>query len=87
MLFFKDDLPKSATKVASFTIDKLERKIHERRVVRAGKDFTLFIPNEDIDKIIKIVVSLGKSGLFIDGVTETVKHQIKQQEGRFLGLW
>ena len=35
-------------------------------------------------KLLKL--SLGKSGLLIDGVTETVKHQIKQQEGRFLGL-
>ena len=34
-------------------------------------------------KLLKL--SLGKSGLLIDGVTETVKHQIKQQEGRFLG--
>ena len=30
-------------------------------------------------------MSLKKSGLLIDGVTETVKLQIKQQEGKFLG--
>ena len=29
--------------------------------------------------------SLEKSGLLIDDTTETVKHEIKKQEGRFLG--
>ena len=37
----------------------------------------------DINKIIK---SLEDLGVFIDGVTETVKHEIKQQEGGFLGV-
>ena len=35
--------------------------------------------------IIKIIKSLGDSGVVIDGVTETVKHEIKKQEDRFLG--
>ena len=34
---------------------------------------------------IKIVKSLEDSGVLIDGVTETVKHEIKNQEGGFLG--
>ena len=48
------------------------------------KDFFLFISNEDMDDNIKIVELLEKLGLFIDGVTETVKHKIKKQEGGFL---
>ena len=36
--------------------------------------------------LIKIVESQEKSGLLIDGVTETVKHEIKKQEGGFLGV-
>ena len=36
--------------------------------------FTLFISNETMDDIIKIAESLEKSGLLIDGATETVKH-------------
>ena len=35
--------------------------------------------------IIKIIKSLETSGVLIDGVTETVKHEIKQQEGGFVG--
>ena len=36
----------------------------------------------DITKIIK---SLENSGVLLDGVTKTVKHEIKRQEGGFLG--
>ena len=44
----------------------------------AGRRFTLFISNEDMDDIIKIIESLEKSGLLIDGASETVKHEIKK---------
>ena len=38
-----------------------------------------------MNDIIKIIKSLEDSSVLIDGVTETVKHEIKKQEGRFLG--
>ena len=44
--------------------------------VRSGKGFNLFISNEDIDDIIKIVESPEESGLLIDGATETVKQEM-----------
>ena len=34
---------------------------------------------------IKIIKSLDDSGVLIDGVTRTVKHEIKNQEGGILG--
>ena len=46
---------------------------------------TLFFSNEDMNDIIKIVESLEKSHLLIDGATETVKFEIKKWEDRFLG--
>ena len=39
--------------------------------------FTLCILNEDMNDIIKIIKSLEDSGVLIDGVTETVKHEKK----------
>ena len=57
----KDVLPKLATKATSSAIVKLERKISRKDVVRASEWFTLFISNEDMDDIIKIVDSLEKS--------------------------
>ena len=38
-----------------------------------------------MDDFIKIVDPLEKSGLLIDEGNETVKHEIKKQEGGFLG--
>ena len=52
--------------------------------MRAGIGFTLFISNEDMNDIIRIKNSLEDPGVLIDGVTETIKHEIKKQEGRFL---
>ena len=53
--------------------------------VRAGKRLTLFISTEDMNDVIKIIKSLENSGVLIDGVTQTVKDEIKKQEGGFLG--
>ena len=39
-----------------------------------------------MDDIVKIIKSLENSGILIDGVSETVKHEIKKQEGGFLGM-
>ena len=36
------------------------------------------ISNEDIDDTIKVVESIEKSGLLIDGANETVRHRIKK---------
>ena len=44
----------------------------------------LFISNEDMTDIIKIIKLLEDSGVLTDRVIETVKHEIKKQEGRFL---
>ena len=52
----------------------------------AGKGFTLFISNEDMNDIIKIMKLLENSSVITDEVIETMKHEIKKkQEVRFLG--
>ena len=52
--------------------------------MRAGKGFTLFILNEVMNDI-KIIKALEDSRVLIDGVTETVKHEIVKSESGFLG--
>ena len=54
--------------------------------MRAGKGFILFISNEDMNDITKIIKSLQNSSVLTDVVTEVVNHEIKKQEGRFLEL-
>ena len=60
------------------------KKITGKGAITAGKECTLFILDEDISDIIKIIKSWEDSGVSADSVIEIVKHEIKKQEGRFL---
>ena len=71
--------------LTSNALNKFERKISGKGPVRARTGFGLFISNEHMNDIIKIIKSLEDSGAWIDGVTETVKDEIKQQKDGFLG--
>ena len=84
ILLARDNLPGLVNNLTSNAINKFERKINGKGVVRAEKGFDLFIWNEDVNDIIEIIRSLEDSGVLIDRFTETVKHEIKKQEGRFL---
>ena len=79
----KDVLPKLAKKLTSPALDEFKRKTNGAGDVRAGK--ALLHSHEDMDDIFIIAESLEQSGLFIDGEIETVKHEIKKQEGQFIG--
>ena len=84
----RDNLPGLIRNLTSSVIDKFDRKISGKGAVRAGKGFTSFIFNEDMNDIIKIIKVLEDSGVLIGGVTETVKREMKKkQEGTFLGAW
>ena len=48
-----------------------------------SKRFTLFVLYEDMNETIKIIKSLGDLSVLIGRDTETLKHQIKKQEGGF----
>ena len=45
--------------------------------MRARKGFILYILNEDMNDIIKTIKASEDSDVLIDGLTETVKHEIK----------
>lgn len=75
VLLPKDVSPKLVTKAILSAIDKFERTINGRGAVRAEKVLPLFISNKDLDKYIRIVKSLEKLGLLIDGANKTVKHE------------
>ena len=80
-----DNILRLVSNIASNAINKFERKLSGRGAFREEKIFSLFISNEDLNGIIKIIKSLKDLGVLIDAVTEIVKHEIKKQEGRFLG--
>ena len=81
----RDNLPGLVSNLTSNAIKKLEKILSEKGVVRPGKRFSLFFSNEDMNDIIKIIKSLEDLGVLIDGITKTVKYEIKKQEGEFLG--
>ena len=82
----RDNLPGLVSNLTLNAINKFENKISGKLAARAGKGFALFISNEDMNDIIKIIKSLEDLGVLIDGVTETLKHEIKKQKGGFLGV-
>ena len=47
---------------------------------------TLIISNNDMEDLIKVVKSLEDSGLILEGVTEPVQSEVKEQKGGFLSM-
>ena len=55
----------------------------QKKIWRSG-DTALIISNNEIEDIIKIVKSLEDSSLLIEGVTETVQNEVKEQKGGWI---
>ena len=53
-------------------------------MVLAGKRIILVTSNEDRDDINKMIKLLENSDVLLDGVSKTIKREIKRQEGGFL---
>ena len=47
---------------------------------------TLIISNNEMDDILRIVVSLEDSGVLLKGVSETIQNEAKEQRGGFLSM-
>ena len=73
-------VPLALTAVASAADAVIQKTIYESGTT------TLVFSNADQIYIMKIVKSLEETGLLIRGVSETVKNEIKQQKGGFLGM-
>ena len=59
--------------------------IHKKILGSAGHT-TLIISNKDMEDLIKVVKSLEDSGLLLNGVTESVQNEVKEQRGGFLSM-
>ena len=46
----------------------------------------MIISNDDVQDLSKIVKSLEDSGILLDGITETVKNEVKEQKDGFLSI-
>ena len=57
-----------------------------KQILGSGNHTTLIISNDDMQDVSKIVKSLEDSGMLLDGITETVKNEVKEQKGGFLSM-
>ena len=57
-----------------------------KKILGSGNHTTLIISNNDMQDLLKIVKSLEDSGILFNGITETVKNEIKEQKGGFLSM-
>ena len=74
-------IPLGLTAVASAA----DAGIHEK-ILASGGHTTLVISNKDIEDLLKVVKSFENSGLLLNGVTESVKNEVKEQGGGFLSM-
>ena len=57
-----------------------------KKILGSGNHTTQIISNDDMHDLLKIVKSLEDSGLLLDGITETIKDEAKEQKGGFLSM-
>ena len=57
-----------------------------KKFLGSGNHTTLIISNDDMQDLLKIVKSLEDSGILLDGITETVKNEVKEQKGGVLPM-
>ena len=58
-----------------------------KKILGSGNHITLIIFNNDMQNLLKLVKSLEDSGILLDGITETVKNEVKEQKGGFLSMF
>ena len=69
------------TAAASATDAKINKKI-----LGSGNHTTLIISNDDLNNLLQVIKSLENSSILLDGITETVKNEVKEQKGGFLSM-
>ena len=81
-------IPLGLTAAASAADVGIHKKIlgSGNRHSSSASHTTLIVSNDEIEGIIKIVKSLEDSGLILDGVTEALQNEVKEQKERFLSM-
>ena len=67
------------------TASATDAPINEK-ILGSGNHTTLIISNDDMQNLLKIVRSLEDNGILLDGITETVKNEVKEQRSSFLSI-
>ena len=76
-------LPFGLSAVMSVTDAAIPKKKMIIIIIHGSGSTALIISNEERKDIMKIVKSLGESGLLIKGISKTIKNEAREQEGGF----
>ena len=57
--------------------------INKKKILGSGNHTALIISNDNMQDLLKIVKSLEDTVILLDGITETVKNEVKEQRGGF----
>ena len=57
-----------------------------KKILGSGNHTTLIISNDDMQDLLKIVKSSEDSAILLNGISETVKTEVKDQKGGFLSM-
>ena len=57
-----------------------------KKIFGSGNHTTLIISNDDMQDLLKVVKSLEDSDILLNGITETVKNEVKEQKGGLLSM-
>ena len=57
-----------------------------KKVLESGHNTKVIISNDEMDDILKVVKSLQDSRLLLEGVSETIKNEAKEQKGIVLSM-
>ena len=56
------------------------------KILRSRNHTTLIISNDDLNDLLEVIKSLQKNRILLDGITETIKDEVKEQKGGFLSM-
>ena len=57
-----------------------------KKILRSENHTTFIIYNNGMQDLLKIVKSLEDRGILLNGITETVENEVKEQKGGFLSM-
>ena len=78
--------PLGLTAAMSAIDGSIKKKMLGYGATKGAGTTTSIISNNEMNDIIKIVKSLEDSGVLLRGVSETIKHEAKEQRGGFLSM-
>ena len=79
-------VPLAKSILAPLGLQLLLQQLKKNKKKKHGSWTTLIVSNEEMNDIMKIVLTLEDSNILLKGVTKTIKNETKEQKGGFLSM-